>query len=470
VDPRLLRIPYRPGCRRIYVGKEVPGRASRERQQARINALMVRHARAGRLVVRLKGGDPYIFGRGGEEGRHLAAAGIPFEVVPGVTAALGAAATTGIPFTHRGVAGEVTFATAHEAEGAPPPPWEALGKLRGTIVFYMGTYTLEHAARRLIESGRPASTPAAVVERATTPRQRTVVGTLATIADDARRAGVRPPSLVVVGDAVALRPDLDWFERRPLFGRRVLLARPAEPGDWMEKRLEEAGAEVALLPALEFRAPASSRALDAALRSAGTRDWIVFTSRQGVSAAEERLRALGLDARAFGGARIAVVGDRTAVWADALLRLKADLVPARATAEGLAAALRKENIRGQRVLLLRADRGREALPRLLRKAGAAVDDVAAYRSVAASPDPERVRELAAGAFDAALITSGEIAANLRRFLGRRRWPARTKIVTIGPVTSGAVRELGWKVAKEAKEPKGIVEAAVQAVGARNGRR
>jgi len=460
VDPRLLEIPFRKDCEKIYVGKDMPGRASRDAQQARIHRLMIRHARAGRSVVRLKGGDPYIFGRGGEEGLALDAAGIGFEVVPGVTAALGAAATTGIPFTHRGVATEVTFATAHPAPGAGID-WRALGRLRGTIVFYMGTYTLALAARRLIAAGRPAGTPVAVVERATTARQRTVTGTLATIAAETARAGVKPPSLVIVGNAVRLRPALNWFERRPLFGRRLLLARAAEPGDAMRKGLEEAGAEVVSLPAIEFRPPASTAVLDRALRRAGTYDWLVFTSRTGVTAVEERLRALGLDARTFAGARVAAVGESTASVMRPLLGIEPDLVPPKAHAEGLAAALRKQNIRGKKILLLRADRGRDVLPALLREAGAKVDDVAAYRSVAPRPDPERVRELAEGTFDAALLTSGEIARNLRRFLGGQPWPGRTKIVTIGPVTSAAVRALGWTVDAEAAKPQLLIRAITE---------
>lgn len=462
VDPRLLSIPVDPHCRRVFVGKEAPGRANRDAQQRRINAAMVREARRGKRVVRLKGGDPFIFGRGGEEAAVLSAAGIPFEVVPGVTAALGAAATTGIPFTHRGVAQEVTFATAHGAKGGPPPPWRELGRLRGTVVFYMGTYTLGDAARRLVAAGRPSSTPVAVVERATTARQRVVEGTLADIAGRAEQAGIRPPSLVIIGGAVRLRSSLDWFAKRPLHGVRVLVARP-EGDDPGASRLESLGAEVTRLPALEFRPPGDPRPLERAVRRLGGYDWVVFTSPRGVEHAAEAKERLGLDARVFGKAKVATVGDRTRMAALAWLGVRPDLVPAKAHAEGLAAELKKRGVRGRRILLLRADKGRDVLPRLLRGFGAAVDDVVAYEQAVPRPDPAVVARLAAGDFDAALVTSGEIAANLKRFLGRRPWPARTKIVTIGPVTSAAVSALGWSVAAEAAVPGETAEAVEKAV-------
>ncbi|KAF0243701.1 MAG: uroporphyrinogen III methyltransferase [Planctomycetota bacterium] len=462
VDTRLLDIPYKPACRRVYVGKELPGRASRDAQQRRINATMVREARRGKRVVRLKGGDPFIFGRGGEEAAVLAAAKIRFEVVPGVTAALGAAATTGIPFTHRGVAQEVTFATAHGAKGGTPPPWSALGKLKGTIVFYMGTYTLGLAAKKLVAAGRRASTPVAVVERATTVRQRVVTGTLATIAARAEAAAIHPPSLVIVGDAVGLRGALDWFERRPLFGRSILVTRPEEddPGS---QQLAELGAEVTRLPGLEFRPASDTKQLDRALRSLSRFDWVVFTSPRGVQYTDERVEKLGLDARAFGSARCAAIGWRTSLILGAYLKVRADLVPKDERAEGLAEALRKRGVRGKRVLLLRADEGRDVLPKLLRKAGARVSDVVAYEHAVPKPDRAVVARLAAGEFHAAQVTSGEIAATLKGWLGRRPWPERTKLVTIGPVTSAAVREIGWPVAREAKEPGKLDEATIEAL-------
>ncbi|MBI2921776.1 MAG: uroporphyrinogen-III C-methyltransferase [Planctomycetes bacterium] len=463
VDPRLLDLPVSPRCEKIYVGKEMPGRESREKQQAHINELMVERARGGKRVVRLKGGDPYIFGRGAEEGFYLASHGIPFEVVPGVTAALGAAAATGIPFTHRGIAGEVTFATAHEADGTAAPPWEALGKLRGTVVFYMGTYTLAHAAEKLIEAGRKADTPVAVVERATTARQRTVVGTLGTIAKAVAEAGVKPPSLVIVGDVVGLRPPLNWFEKRPLFGRRVLLTRPRSGA--VKAELEDAGAEVGVLPCLEFRPPGSWQAVDAALRKLGSYDWVVLTSGTTIGYVGERFEKLGLDARAFGKAKVAAIGDNTAFMLRCAMNflVRADLVPKASHAEGLVAALGPKKIRGKKFLLLRADKGREALPELLKKAGAKVDDVAVYRSVAPKPDPEAVAELAKGAWHAAVLTSGEIARNLHAFLGNQPWPASTKLVTIGPVTSAAVRELGWPVDVEAASPGRLADAVLEAL-------
>lgn len=433
---------------------------------------MVRLAKKGKTVVRLKGGDPYIFGRGGEEGLFLAKHGVPFEVVPGITAALGAAATTGIPFTHRGIASEVTFATSHAARGAGPLPWNALGKLKGTIVFYMGTYTLAAAAARLIRAGRAAATPVAVVERATTWKQRTIVGTLKDIATRASAANVKPPSLVIVGDVVRLRPSLDWFESRPLHGRRILKTRPDFGRDETESALEELGAAIDHLPGLAFLPPTNIARFDRAVREAGTYDWVVFTSRHGVETVWSRYvhfknlgrKNLQFDARVFAGANVAVIGSGTRDSCEFELGILPDLVADEPHAEGLAAALRRKGIKGKRILLLRGDKGRDALPRLLEDAGARVDDVTAYRSIPPQPDRALVASLANGDFDAAMITSGEIARNLKRWLGRRPWPAATKIVTIGPVTSAAVRALGWSVGAEAASPQSLAEAVVTAIG------
>ncbi|MCE9584303.1 MAG: uroporphyrinogen-III C-methyltransferase [Planctomycetes bacterium] len=466
VDRRLLDIPVHAGCRKIYVGKDLPGHASRDAQQDRINALMVRHAKQGRHVVRLKGGDPYVFGRGGEEGLYLHEHGIAFEVVPGVTAALGAAATTGIPFTHRGVAAEVTFATAHEADGASPPPWEALGKLKGTIVFYMGTYTLAHAAEQLVAAGRRGTTPVAVVERATTPRQRTIIGTLTDIAGKVAAAGVKPPSLVVVGDVVNLRPGLNWFESRRLFGRRILNLRPGERAeDALGHRLSLEGAEVVRLPGLAFLPPKSWAPVDRALKRLHTFDWIVLTSGRAARFLLDRAFALGLDGRSFAGTNVIAIGKETRWMLEASPdpMLRADFVPEVATSEGVVAGLGARRIRGKSFLLPRADKAREALPRLLKAAGGRITDVVLYRSVVPKPDRAVVAELAAGRFDAVLVTSGEIAKNLKAWLGRRPWPERTKLVTIGPVTSAAVRGLGWPVSCEAAEPGKLVEATMEAL-------
>jgi uroporphyrinogen III methyltransferase/synthase len=458
VDPRLLRLAPE-GAKRIYVGKDAPGKSSREAQQDRINALMIRLARAGRRVVRLKGGDPFLFGRGGEEGLALAKARVPFEVVAGVTAALGAAATTGIPFTHRGVAQEVTFATAHGA-GDASPPWRVLGTLRGTIVFYMGTYTLGRAARRLVSAGRRADTPVAVVERATTPAQRVVTGTLRDIAARAAAANVRPPSLVVVGDVVRLRPALDWFAARPLFGRRVLNTRP-EGMEELTDMLEDLGAEVASLPCLAFR-PGPSAPLDRVLKKLSDADWVIFTSARGVMYSMDRLKALKRDGRAFGRAKIAAVGPATAKLLE-LSGLRADFVPKRSTGERLAREMGARRVRGMRVVLLRGDSADASLPADLRALGAVVSDAVAYRSITPAPGREALAALASGRFHAVTMTSGEAARRLHLWMRGQAWPAGTKLVTIGPVTSEAVRALGWRVDGEAASPVRIGEAVIEAL-------
>ena len=426
---------------------------------------VIEAARQGKCVVRLKGGDPLIFGRGGEEAEALHQAGIPFEIVPGVTAALGAAAYAGIPLTHRRHASAVALVTGHEDPDKPDSllDWAALARFPGTLVFYMGVARLDSLTRSLIEHGKPPETPAALVQWATLGRQRTVEATLADLPRAGRDAGITAPALTVVGPVVALREQVSWFESRPLFGKRILVTRPAHQAADFVRRLEELGSTVFTLPTVAIRELADWSAVDAALARLGDYQWLVFSSVNGVRALLGRLRQTGRDLRALGHLRLAAIGPATA---DALrgYHLEPDVVPEEYRAEGLAAALR-ERVAGQRVLYARADRGREVLREEL-SAVARIDQVAVYSQVD-EPAASAVALLRNGEVDYITLTSSNIARSLARMLAREAQAIFTsgnvKLVTISPVTSAAVRDLGWPVAAEATvyTTAGLIDALVE---------
>jgi uroporphyrinogen III methyltransferase/synthase len=429
-----------------------------------VQGLLIEAARQGKRVVRLKGGDPFLFGRGGEEADALRAAGIPFEVVPGVTAALGAAACAGIPLTHRAHASAVAFVTGHESptKGESALDWEALARFPGTLVVYMGISRLPQIAQALIEHGKPADTPAAVVQWATTGDQQTVTAPLAEIAAAVKAAGVTAPAVILVGSVATLRPQLAWLEQRPLFGKRVLVTRPRPQAEAMARRLEQLGAVPVLLPVVEVGPPADWSGVDQALAALGSYQWLVFTSANGVHAFLNRLRQAGRDLRALGPVRLAAIGPRTA---EALrgCHLEPDLVPAVFRSEELAAAL-AERVRGQRVLLARADCGRDVLPHELARV-AMVQQIAVYSQAdVVEPDPAILDRLRRGEIDFVTLTSPNIARALWAVLdeaGRTRLKSgEVRVVTISPVTSTAVRELGVPVAAEAAEytAEGVLEA------------
>jgi uroporphyrinogen III methyltransferase/synthase len=435
-----------------------------------IHRAMIDAARQGKVVVRLKGGDPFLFGRGGEEAEALRAAGVAYEVVPGVTAGLGAAAFAGIPLTHRSYSSAVAFVTGHEdpAKQIPSIDWEALARFPGTLVFYMGVARLGGIASALIAHGKAPDTPAALVHWATTPRQRTLVATLDGLAEEARVSEVTAPSLVIIGPVVALRERIQWFERRPLFGKRVLVTRPRHQAGEMMRRLEELGAVPFALPAIEIREPKDWSPVDAALARLSGYQWLVFTSVNGVRFFFRRLLETGRDLRAVGAARLAAIGPSTA---DALrsFHLTPDLIPARYCSESLAAALR-ERAAGQRVLLVRADRGRELLREVLAQS-AHVDQVAVYGQVESDlAGSEGLDLLRSGKLDYVTLTSSNIAKSLIRALDQesrdRIASGQVALVSISPVTSGTVRDMGLPVAAEATEytTKGLIDALVRLVG------
>lgn len=431
---------------------------------AEVYQLMIDAAKQGRRVVRLKGGDPFVFGRGGEEAEALRQAGIPYEIVPGVTAALGASAFAGIPLTDRRHVSAVAFITGHENPDKTDSflDWAELARFPGTLVVYMGMARLAHIVETLIAKGKSAQTPAAAVHWATTGRQRTVTAQLSELPAAIQQASLKAPSLVIIGSVVNLRDGLAWFEARPLLGKRILVTRPRHQASEMVARLEELGAVVSQLPAVEIREPDDWTPVDRALAHLSAYQWLVFTSANGVEALIRRLLHTGRDLRALGGLRLAVIGPATA---DALRRyhLEPDLVPDVYDSEALAAALR-DRVAGQRVLLARADRGRELLREQLAKV-AEVEQVAVYSQVdAIDAGSEALQALRHGEIDCVTLTSSNIARSLVRALDEESLrlirSGGVQLVCISPVTSAAIRELGLPVAAEAREytTEGIVEA------------
>jgi uroporphyrinogen III methyltransferase/synthase len=420
--------------------------------QESIDALLVRLGREGKRVVRLKGGDPLVFGRGSEEAQALARAGVRFELVPGVTAGVAAPAYAGIPVTHRGVATSVTFVTGHEdpAKAETQTDWAALARAGGTIVLYMGVKTLPRIAASLVAGGMPPDTPAAAVQWGTYPRQRTVTATVTTLADAVAREGLVAPVITVIGNVVALREEIAWFDRLPLFGRQVVVTRASAQASGLRDALAALGAEVLEVPALRVEPLDDARLREAAARLREY-EWVVVTSQNAVAMLWDALRALGLDARALAGCRIACVGKSTA---EALLArgLAADVVPARFVAEAVLEALAaRDDVRGAPVLYVAAQGARDVLPEGLRALGCTVDVVWAYRTVAERTDAAPLREaLARGAVDVVTFASASAVRGFVEAVGEelaRRAPA----VSIGPVTSEAVRAAGITLLAEAPE-------------------
>jgi uroporphyrinogen III methyltransferase/synthase len=437
-----------------------------------IQRRLIEAARQGKCVVRLKGGDPLLFGRGAEEAEALSESGIPFEIVPGVTAALGIAAHAGIPLTHRDCASAVALVTGHEnpEKGEPGLDWANLAHFPGTLVIYMGLARLATIARTLIELGKPGSTPAAVVRAGTTGDQRILVAPLCDIGGAAQAAGLTSPALVVIGPVVELRRYLAWHDKLPLSGRCILVCRPRGQDAESVPRLEELGAVALSMPVIEIRSPADWGPVDAAIDRLADFHWLVFTSVNGVHGFLKRLPERGRDLRALGHLSLGAIGPATA----AALReyhLESDVMPDEYRSEGLATAL-KPHVAGKRVLLARADRGRDVLPDQLRSV-AEVCQVAVYSQVdVAQADPVILQQLRTGEIDDVVLTSANIARALARLLDdacqERLRSGQTRIVSISPVTSATVKELGWPVTAEATEytMNGVVQALVNVLASR----
>jgi uroporphyrinogen III methyltransferase/synthase len=433
-----------PEAEIIYVGKKAGAHAV---PQEGINDLLVQKARAGLTVVRLKGGDPFVFGRGGEEAEELAAAGVPFEVIPGVTSAVAVPAYAGIPVTHRRHTTLATFITGHEdpTKEASAIPWDNLGQNPGTLVFLMGVKNLAENCRRLIAAGRAPETPAAVIHAGTTPEQRTVTGKLADIAERAREAGIKPPAVLVVGSVVELRERLTWWETRPLWGKTAVVTRSRKQASRLVELLNAAGARCLEVPTLEIAPPDDPAPVAAALQKISRYDWVIFTSANGVAAFMDRLFGQGKDARALGRAQIAAIGPATAqVLQD--YGLTADVVPETFQAEGLLEALTPHLSPGTRILLARAQVARDLLPDGLRRLGAQVDVAPVYQArTPQSIPPEAEAALRQGGVDLLTFTSSSTVHNFAALLGKERFQqlaAGAAVAAIGPITSATLSEYG----------------------------
>lgn len=481
-NPRLLS--YCPQAEAIYVGKQA---AAHSMSQEQINGVLIEKARSGKRVVRLKGGDPFVFGRGGEECQALAEAGIPFEVVPGITAAIAAPAYAGIPVTHRDFNSSFTFITGHEKEEeyrdaqavegfasaqtrekgeASDIQWETIAKLP-CVAFYMGVKSLARICRRLIDNGMAPDMPAATIQWGTTPSQRTVVSTVSQLALDVAEAKLRPPAITVIGKVVELRKTLSWLERRPLFGQSVVVTRSRHQASELSQRLEDLGAAVIEAPMIELHEPADLKNVDAALASAGQFDWVCFTSANGVAAARRRMLQIGQDARVFAKAKIAAIGAATAQAVERELCLKVELCPKAFVAEALADELIERNeVAGRRFLLLRADIARPLLRQRLEGGGAAeVKDVPLYETRPATQLPAGLQEaLETGGINWITFTSSSTARNFIELLGPHYRPklANVKLASIGPITTQTLQEAGLEPAVQATnfDIEGLIDAIV----------
>jgi uroporphyrinogen III methyltransferase / synthase len=469
----------------VYVGK-APGKPSVPQEE--IGERLIETARGGKSVVRLKGGDPFVFGRGGEEGEALREAGIEFELVPGITAGVAASAYAGIPVTHRDDASAVAFVTGHEdpEKEESALDWEALARFPGTLVFYMGVKRLADNAAALISAGRDADEPAAAIERGTMEGQRTVVATLGTLADAVERESIGAPALIVVGPVVERRQGLEWMERRPLAGKRVVVTRARAQASGLAKILRGLGAEVVELPAIRIEPRIESDEVKRAVEQIGDYALIVLTSPNGVRLLFEAIRNAGLDARALtspekqqvgkvelgatanastmgvafdAGTTVAAIGPGTA---RALYRcgISADIVPERFVAESLVESLAEVDVAGKRVLVARAAEARDVIPEHLKGRGAEIDVVALYETVREEPSAEAVE--AAQEADYVTFTSSSTVRNLTEALGDR-FPNDARIVSIGPVTSEAVVDVGLTVDIEAErhDIDGLVAALLE---------
>ena len=446
-----------------YVGKR--GGAKNPVTQEEINALLVKLAREGKRVVRLKGGDPFVFGRGSEEAQAMNDASVSFEIVPGVTAGIAGPAYAGIPVTHRGLSTSVTFVTGHEDPSKPHTQtnWSALAKSGGTIVLYMGVKTLSAITDALIKGGMPPEVPAAAIQWGTHPRQRTVVATLDTIATKVADENISSPSIIVIGWSVVLREELNWFEKRPLFGRRIVVTRATQQAHALSERLRELGADVIEMPATQV-ARLDLAPLRKAIGELSKYDWLILTSQNAVSIFWEQLLGEGRDARALAGLKIAAVGPATA---GALLEhgITVDVIPNRFVAEGLLEKLReRDDLSGKRVLYVTAEGSREVLPQGLKEMGADVFVLEAYRSIPDGEGAERLaRTIEGGKLDLATFTSGSAVRGYVDAIGDDL-AAQVPAISMGPQTSDALREAGIEVKAEAKEStlEGLVSAVLSA--------
>ena len=470
-NPELL-LETKPGTELIYVGIHAVKRLDQEQ----INQLLVEHAKAGKLVCRLKGGDPFVFGRGGEEAEYVADSGVPFEIVPGVSAGYAVPAYAGIPLTHRKLSSSVLFVTGHEdpsKEEGSGMDWEKIAHSASTLVFFMSVTNLAEIVGKLREARLPLSTPVATIRWGTRGDQEVLTGTLETISEQARQAGLKPPGLVVVGEVVTLREKLRWFECLPLFGQRIVITRAREQAAELAGPLRALGAETIELPAIAIEDPDDWAPLDAAVRSAGSYDWIIFTSANGVRKFMARVSATATDLRTLAAAKLCAIGPATAAELRHHL-LNVEKVPSEYRAEGLLDAFKGEQLAGKRFLIPRARVARDVLPEELRRRGAQVDVVEAYRTITPAASAERARVVFARHKPTIItFTSSSTVSNFLSLLpadGRdtslQVALEGVKLASIGPITSETLRRHGLGVDIEAREytVPALVKAIVEMVG------
>ncbi len=428
-----------PAAERVYVGKK---RSSHEFSQDEISNMLIERARRGWNVVRLKGGDPFIFARGGEEIEALAAAGIPFEIVPGVTTPLGIAAYTGVPLTHREHTSAVTFVTGHNVAAID---WSKVGAAE-TVVLFMGLVNFPAIAQELIAKGRSPETPAMAVRWATRPDQQTIAGTLATLPGLISDAGMKPPATIVIGEVVALRERFNWYERLPLFGQRIVITRDRRQAMELAEPLEALGAETLLAPMIEVREAADPQPMEQAIAQLASYDWLIFTSVNGVRYFVEALDRSSADLRSL-KAKICAIGSATRAAVEAL-HLKVDMMPEEYVAESLIRAFAGESLEWKRILLPRAAVARDVIPAELKRRGANIDVVEAYRTGAPGDAADRVHEVLARKPHWITFTSSSTVSNFMQAAGGESLVG-VKVASIGPITSATLREHGIAVDAEA---------------------
>ena len=465
-SPALLSL-VPEGAELIYVGKKA---GCHTLKQPEIIALLIKKAKEGRRIVRLKGGDPFVFGRGSEEAAGLRSEGIEFEIVPGVTSGVAAPAYAGIPVTDRTCTSVLTFVTGHEdpTKDASSIDWPSLASNRGTLVFYMGVKNLPVISKRLQEEGRAADTPAAVIRWGTMPTQTTVEGTLADIADKAREAGITAPAIIIVGDVVRLRRDLQWFEGRPLFGKRVLVTRSRTQASALTAQLQTLGALAIEFPTIRIEPPEDWQKLYEAIDRITDFDWIIFTSVNGVANFFDALTARGMDSRSLSGIRVCCIGSAAA---ECVMEqgINTDLLPARFTSEGVVEALAQSGeIDGRRFLLPRADIAPPDLLERLRENGGEPFEVVAYRTLPAEPPEEALTALRDGEVDVVTFSSSSTARNFAEIARREigELPRNVVYASIGPETTKAARAEGMDISIEAQKHTipGLVAALVDELG------
>jgi len=446
-------------ARFIYAGKQG---GAHTLSQWQINDLLVKEAKAGNIVARLKGGDPFIFGRGGEEAEKLVANKISFEIVPGVTSAIAVPAYAGIPLTHRGLTSTVAFVTGHEdpTKEKSDIDWQALSRI-GTLVFLMGVKNIEKIVQELKNNGRSPRTPAALIRWGTTPRQEILEGNLSNIVKLARERKFAPPAILVVGEVVALRETLHWFDSRPLFGKGVVITRPEKQADDLAKLLIKEGANPISFPTIKIVPPPSWCELDAAIKNLEGYDWLIFTSANGVAFFFERLFAKKKDIRDLKGIKICCIGPATAQQV-ANRGIKVDLVPQKFISEGILESFARTNLKGKKILLARAAEARDVLPEGLKKLGAHVDVATVYVTVNSGKKKNELEDLfKENQVDVITFTSSSTVYNFNKIAGSGfKLPSGVKIACIGPVTAAAAKKAGFPVDIHQEEytMEGLVDA------------